>query len=497
MKKWQYILLAISAVAIFLLVYSIHFDYHLPFHMDEWHHISEALRMGADGQYSDVLESGRLNRSSGLEIGFHFWLYCLSALFNLVSIYQFLPAIWAALTALVMFFVVYKKSENNFLLGWLAMIFFASIKSNVNLTGIWFFSPLSFSLPLILLYIYFLTEGIENNDRKSILIGLAIILLLIPIHSIAILFALPSFIIYALIYRKEIAKQAWLLYLVPIIIFIGIFFFLSTLDISWSMLGKQLVDSLQFREGWGVLEAPFDPSVFYSWIGLLLAFIGAVYILIAKDWKKYAIYLIWPAAVFFMIVIYEIFHVSYLSPYQRNLYYFALSLPLLSAFGAYALVQWLLIGLSNFHLEKRRLSLIGDIAGILIIALIFCLVFKDYFYQRPEFALYRAVSQDEVKMLQVLSKLPKSTVMAPPLLSLALYPMAHQDPVADIYFYGNRSDVEIFYAATKCGDVKQIIKKYQVQYIIAPFEARCKYTELIYNDSANLLYKVNLDIINN
>ena len=86
---------------------------------------------------------------------------------NLVLFYKFLPAIWAVFSALALFFLVYKKT-NDFYLGILAIIFFASIKSNLNLLGLWFFTPLTFSIPFILLYIYFFTEGIEKRDNQMI-----------------------------------------------------------------------------------------------------------------------------------------------------------------------------------------------------------------------------------------------------------------------------------------------------------------------------------------
>ena len=71
----------------------------------------------------------------------------------------------------------------------------------------------------------------------------------------------------------------------------------------------------------------------YSWFGYLLALIGTLYLLIRGDGRKFSIQIIWPLTMLLAIIVYRIIGVSVVSPYQRNLYYLALALPVLSAFG--------------------------------------------------------------------------------------------------------------------------------------------------------------------
>ena len=81
MEKRQIILLGLIVAIIFLLVYSPHFNYHLHYHIDEWHHITEAEKL-KEGSYS--------GGSIGFRIGFHIILMAVSFFFNLLKIYEIL-----------------------------------------------------------------------------------------------------------------------------------------------------------------------------------------------------------------------------------------------------------------------------------------------------------------------------------------------------------------------------------------------------------------------
>ena len=181
MDKRRAVVVAVAAIAIFFLVYSPHLEYKFPYHVDEWHHITEALKL-REGEYSGGM--------TGFRVGFHIILAGASYFTDLVRSYHVFPALWAVVSALVIFYVVKEKTK-RFNIALFAMIFFASIKSNTNITGIWFFTPLSFSIPFIFLYIHLFTEWIQKQDKRSILASLAIMAFLIFVHPIAVLFAVP------------------------------------------------------------------------------------------------------------------------------------------------------------------------------------------------------------------------------------------------------------------------------------------------------------------
>lgn len=467
MTKSKLFFLVLALIFTFLLVYTPHFAYPFPSHIDEWHHITEAIKL-QEGEYS--------GGTMGYRAGFHLLLLLLSKITNLVSIYQFLPAIWAVFSALVLFYVVYKKTNKQFYIAFLAVIFFASIKSNVNITGLWFFTPLTFSLPFIFLYVYFFTEGIEKQNKKFILVSLAIIVTLLFVHSISVLFAIPFLLIYSLFNFKYIKKEWKFFSLFLIIPIVGALFYKFITKVPWESLARNLVQALQFERGWGVLEINNSFFELYSLIGYILAFIGLILVFRnEKNLKKYLAYGLWPVTVLILIVIYRKTGVSYLSPYQRNLYYFVIGLPILSALGLNYL----------FRLTRRIINKKIFLVVIFIIVIFF--TFKSYWEIPKQVDLYQVIDNNDYQAILFLSTLPKSVVMADPMVSVAMYPISRQEPVATLFFYGNRKIAKIFFLLDDCKVKQQILNKYKIRYVLSKLEINCDW-DLIY-DKENYIYE--------
>jgi hypothetical protein len=388
------------------------------------------------------------------------------------------------------------------------MIFFASIKSNVNLTGLWFFTPLSFSLPFIFLYVYLWTEGLRQQNNKMILSSLAIMLFLIPVHSISVLFIVPIMIIYSFFNLRLFTKKARLLSTFLIIPILGVLFYKYTLDIPWSELISHLSNQLQFKYGWGVLEVKNSLTEIYSLSGYLLALLGAGLLVIQKKFRAYSFYLIWPLVCLLTIIIYRVTGVSYFSPYQRNLYYFVISLPLLSALGLYFISQKIYhyaglilaekkLGAAeqakkvltiNFHLEPWQQKLSQWTASIVLTLIIILTAFNSYYVTPPDLALYHVIEQNDYQALNFLASLPTGPVMATPLLSAAIYPLSKQQPVANLAFYGNVQDVEKFFLFTNCQEKEDLIKEYKISYIISPAPLNCPY-KILYAQGNKIIYQ--------
>jgi len=447
-------------------------------------------------------------------MGFHFFLFLLSWLFDLTWAYQFFPATWTVLSSLVLFYVVYKKTNKNFYLAWLSMIFFVSIRSNVNLTGLWFFTPLTFAIPFIFLYTYFFTEGIEKQNAKQLLISLLIMVFLVPIHSISVLFAMPTFILYLIINYKQAFKQYKILISFLLIPIIGILFYKYTLDIPWPGLIARLFDTLQFRYGWGVLEIHNSLTEVYHWTGYFLAAIGILVSLLSHNHRKYTLYLLWPATTFSLIVIYKLTGISYLSPYQRNLYYFAISLPMLSAVGLYSLIRLFRINLRKIILNKKETNLLDNFATVtisfkikeefksifeyflsniitfILFIIILLLSFTNYYNLPSQVALYHVIEQKHYDALKFIADFPPATVMAAPFVSTAMYPITKKhEPVGAVVFYGNRQEVENFFLSEDCKTKKEILNRNNAKYIMSPVTIDCNFN-LIYTQPDNYIYEV-------
>ena len=291
MKKSQFFLLILTAVLGAFLVYQPHWAYPFPFHVDEWHHLSEGMRLGNYGEYFEVLRQEWTQRFGGLEIGFHFFLFLLSFVFDLVLLYQYLPAVWMIVIVLTLFYVIYQQNNRQFFPAWLTCLFFISIKSNVNLLGLWFFTPLTFALPFIFLYFHFFNRGFVEQNKKYLSISLGIMIFLLPTHSISVLFALPALFIYALMHYRYLLKEYKFFLFFLIIPALGLVLYKLILQLSWSQTIPHLISQLMFRYGWGVLELKNSLLEIYSWLGYLLAFVGAIFIFYFRQAKKYALFL--------------------------------------------------------------------------------------------------------------------------------------------------------------------------------------------------------------
>jgi len=475
MKRGQTIILICTLVFIFFLVYAIHFSYPFPYHIDEWKHIANAI---------DV-QSGNFNQ---IELGFDLFLLALSILSNILLIYKFLPAFWAVISALTLFYVVYRKTNSNFWIALFSVIFFASIKSNSNLTGIWFFTPLTFALPFIFLYIYFFTEGIEKQNKKYILYSLAIMAFLLPTHAVSVLFAIPILFVYSLFNFNYLKKEFKFFSLFLIIPIVGILFYKIIFNLSWNSVLQHLTNALQFKYGWGVAE--FRNSFFeiYSPIGFILAFFGISIILFKKEYtKKYLIYILWPIILLVSIANYRLFEISFLSPYQRNLYYFALGLPFLSAIGLYFIIK----PVKNYFEKNNKEKIIKFITILILIVLVFFLTFKAYYKLPEQSQLYKSIDKDDYKALLFIKNLPSGEkIMAELLVSTAIKPISGKEPLGTIYFTGDKQSVENFFSSEDCKKKENILKLKQIRYVLTKEPIDCNWS-IVYNNK-NYIYNISL-----
>jgi len=462
----------------FLLVYFPSFHNPYPKHIDEYHHLTEAIKL-KQGESTQGI--------SRMELGFHILIALLHTIFgsNLILIYRFLAPLFACLSSLALFFLAYKKSDNNFLIGIFAMIFFASIKSNVNITGLWFFTPLTFAIPFIFLYLYFFTEGIEKQNKKYILISLAIIILLLTTHALSVLFALPFLLIYLIINYKQVKKQWRFLLILLLIPLLGILAYKLIMNVPFSGITDRLIHALQFRKGWGILELNIHLPLLYSFIGFILAILGiiSIFLFLPKSKiKKYSLFVVWPITIFISIFIYQKTNISYLVPYQRNVYYLILAMPFLSAMGLNYVIKFI-----EQYASKLKNRSFSKIITIIILAVIFFFTFASYYKIPEQIRLYTVMDHQDYESLLFLKDKEKSTVMADPMISEALFPVAQQNPVATLAFYGNRKDSEKFFGAQNCETRQELIDKYNAKYVLSKKPIDCRW-DLIYN-KGNYIYQ--------
>jgi hypothetical protein len=471
MKKKEIIILILISILTAILVFIPHLNYPYPLHIDEWHHIIESKKI-QNGDYT--------GSSIGYRIGFHIFLLILSYFFNLIEIFQFLPAIWAVFSGLALFILVYGKTK-NFALGAWSMLFFASIKSNVNITGLWFFTSLTFSIPFIFLYILFFTEGLEKHNKKYLLTSLAIMIFLVFVHSISVLFMIPPIIIYLILNKNHVLKEKRILSAFITLPIIGLIFYKTMTNISFSKIIPSLIENLTFEYGWGILELQNSFLEIYSPIGIILAILGTlIFFITLKEPKKLIIFLLWPAWLLIDIYIYRKTGVSYLTPYQRNFYYFALSLPFLSALG----MNFIIDKIKSIKLSENAIKTLIIITSMIILIL----TFKSYTNIPEQIEVYHLIDESGMDALSYLKNYPPSKIMAPLELSSTAYAISGQDIVSAVSFYGNRNDVISFYYEFSCKEKDLMLENHKVAYIISETEYGCNWKE-IYKNERYIVYE--------
>tara|TARA_Y100000310_G_C20496114_1_gene721613 strand:- start:114 stop:926 length:813 start_codon:yes stop_codon:yes gene_type:complete len=264
-----------------------------------------------------------------------------------------------------------------------------------------------------------------------------------------------------------------------------------------------IVNILQFGTEFGVIEYPNSFFDIYSLAAYITAIAGILVIYLSKKSKRFSVYMLWPATLLISIIFYRITKISYFSPHQRNMYYFAISLPILSAIGLFYILS--LIKKVNAH------NLIKKTLYFIVLIIIFFFTFSSYFNIPKVVEIYNVIDNDDYQALLFLSNLPKSRVMALPLLSAAIYPISGHEPVATVYFYeksviedergdfaffgdkkqltsyASRNELYAFFSLEDCKVKHQIFNMHRFKYILSKEKIDCGW-DLIYQEN-NYIYR--------
>ncbi len=479
LTKKQSAFLILISILISVYVFYPHFPseletHPLPLHMDEWNHVTQAINL-EEGEYN-------FNSLTSLQVGFHFFLFILNKPFDLILIYKFLPAIWAFITSIVLFFLVYTTTNKNFFISIVSIIFFGTIGFNNLYLGASYFTPLTFAIPFIYLFMFLFIQGLQNKNKKYLLISLGIMLFLLPIHAPSVLFAIPIMMLLGFLHFGHIRREYKFFLLFLFIPLAGLFFYgLVTKTSSFNF--QNLINLIIFNRGWAGIEMKkISFIVLYTFLGFLFSILGFLGILIKKE-KKYIPYLIWPAYLFISILLFNLSGVSLFSPVQRNYYYFLLGLPMISSLGVYYIANlfnhfFKKINKDFFKSKKTRIILITSITVIILF-----LVYFSSFSQISK-RLPGRVNMNDYESLMYLSEFPKGSVLAPVRsISFGVRPISKHYPIAVLYFNHaeRQEEVDLFFSTEDCEIKNSIVKKYYVNYVISDKNISCDGYELLYS----------------
>ena len=507
-NKFKFSIIILILIFIFIRVHNFHSGYNYPMHLDEYHHIAQSVQIiEKKGFVSTNPYFAEPIRHEDLEPGFHI---LLSELFLLTGIdpvyhYGFLPALFACLSAF-MLFVLINKITDNFWTGIFAMLFFASLKSSVNILGINFFTPLTACIPLIYLFLLMLIEALLDGDIKKLFISIILSVCLIIIYPLCGTLIIPIAFLYFLL-NPKIIKQFYFkikevfaieklnkdktsyfkttLLTITIILVVTIVFIYFLHHISFLRNKTQMINSLIFKEGWGKVEIKYFLPYLYGIISTILALIGIV---ISFKQKKYLIFAFFAFITIGLISMFNKFGFTVLSPYQRTLYFAMLSLIPLSAIGLSYIIDYM-----------KKMPFLSRVAKRPIVAFLIIVIFISVFSGH-----YRLIDKRKAYNRAIIDNEDYNTIrwieenygshniiLAPVFVSSTIYPISQNYVVSILpgQLRGKNLNASVKFFNSGCNEKRKIIEENKANLIFSKGKIDCNGLKEVYSNK-NFIYEV-------
>ncbi len=458
-------LLVVAVLACtFLLVYSPHLAYKYRYHYDEWRSMTAARRM-AEGIYE--------RNSLGFEAGFHVFLRGVYAVVDLVDIYRFLPALWALIGSVVVFFYT-RKCSQRFWTALAAMVFFASIRSSAdNLLGLWFFTPLSFAIPLIYGFVWLFGDALGQHDIKKLAWSALLYAALIVSHPISATFLIPLIVIHAAMHRAFVLRHWRACIAIGAVVVMAATIITWTSGATWSTITSRLV----YDKSWDGFD--FVPLTWgYSFVGVLFALLGA-----GVAWhRRQLLLLLWPATTLALVFSYHLFgNTIAFAPYSRMFYYFILGLPILSAYGLTLAITWIRTSLQDVP---------RPMMCAVIVVIVALTVFGSLFGYPEGKVPVQFIDDEDVAALRFLGEYDASLspiIVLPDGLTVAAYAVSGHPIIGEYYFNDERTEERRFFTSD-CATREGIIKVNAVAYVVSRERLDCGWQKIY--DERDVIYRV-------
>jgi len=478
-KNKELIIFLIVLIFFSSLVYMPRHDYAFPDHADEWSHLSYADK---------IIDTGHLFNSPykdktevQLESGIHIFLseIFLMTKADIVLNYRYLPAIFFFFTALIIFITTYNITK-KYWLSILTIVFLASLKSTAHIMGIWVFAPFSMSFPLIFLFLFIFSEGITERKINSIIFSFIILLTIILFHaSTAIMIGIVAGIY--LLFNKDYIKKYY----------IHLSCFFAFIVISGVLFSKVVWNQSITEAFLNILKYTFKVAYSYNYfllygvIASSFAIIGLFAVLKKNKLRIYAIFYLFILA--YYLISYLMSYTFYIE-YLRIVYLLLLASVILSAFGVYLIIN---------SIKQKYIRILG--ITIFLILMIFFQFNHYYRYDandtrdlRNHWQKYIDENDYESLIWLKQSDIKDQKIFSTYLLGNAIpitgnYPSARTKLMHKIA--GEVKDSIAFFNSRNCTFKKEIIQKYNSDYMISPAKINCDFLNLEYSDK-DYIYSV-------
>jgi len=464
------------------------FDY--PIHADEWSHLARVRELMSTNRLAVNPYLPQISHIVNLEPGFHIFLaehYMLSGMDPVLG-YKYLPALFAVITALYMFLLSREIFHSEYV-GYLSILFLSAIKSNINLMGLWFFTPQTMSFFLLLMFLIISVEAGRNRISRSqaaLLAYLALAALIIypPVFFILCAFSLSYLGLYSGYLKPRTILSITILALATFFLLSLIFPHIRLIfSASWT---KTNVGTVRFN----LLQLAGLGSIAFAILGLLYA---------SKVKSGIILHTYLFLCAINLILLYFLDY-TILIPYQRVIYYLLLSLVPLSAAGLYKTL--------NVIRDKAVYSGLGHVLTKVLLLLILSAVIYYNFINYYDIDNQEGISNVPSKNLVVMYPVdapaydaidyigrnfgPAHVVLANNLVSFGLYPISgnHVVGIQGANLGGGDPSLYQRFISGDCSAKQNIIRSADISYIITEYTISCSNIVKIYGNTRYNVYRV-------
>jgi len=398
-KYMKYLIPSLVILVIVLtgfVVFYPHYNYAYPLHADEWRIARDSLKtLDYKSLYVEEASSGFKDYTE-TEPGVYLFTSMLYSLCGLdwQTTFQFLPAIVMMISSFILFVFVKKMTKSQWA-GIFAMLFFASLKSNVNVMGPWFFNALTLNIPLLFLFFYCLYRAVISDSIKLFIISFLFLFGVVVVYPYAGAYAFVVAVVYLFVNFQFLRKHSLFVLAGTGIPFLAFIF-------TFSVLKKGTIfDTIAYlwtRAHFPIVYSSFEPqykiAFFFGVIAFGLAILGVIVAL-----KKYRLIAIW--TIFLGLFFYYNQNIrwdtgSIFIHYLRLVVFFDIALVIPAAIGLGFIVSMIMKIDLKFKYGK---VLLGAFAAALSL-FVFAYTFYDYTAVPSHLDVYHFIESDDINLIK-------------------------------------------------------------------------------------------------
>ncbi len=499
--KQKNLLLVFGLIATVLFaVYSIHINYYLPYHSEEYDHLILA---------KETTGEEKVKIGFNWETGFSVFFGILNALLlnNLNEFLIFIPIVFGLIISFSSF-LLGRFLFRNSLAGLLFGLFALMIPSNPGIMGLFFAVPNSMALALTPMLLYLFLKGTTN--KKIAILFMILFAFTTIVHPAFTIMLLPIIALYLLLNPKLFKKNQFKIAVGIILLIILLPFFASRIGVeevsltheSFTLISKNLERVLV----WSSITQ-YNPKFFLSdFLGVyLLAFSGIGFGLITsmrflielkrkkgqqsvleKDFTVSRHQIILPIGILILGSLYLHFNLkdyTFIAPYERM--YLTLMLFLLLSAAAGIFLIWKILN-KKINAENTKPY------SIAVIAVVLFFLSTVPFAQESE--LYKNIETKGVSSIEWIENFTekKSSFIALPKHSIAIKFFTEREIFASPPTRAGIADpfkLEVFFISN-CDQKKDAAEKIDADYVFGEKEIDCRFLEKIYDKKEYKIYSV-------